>query len=192
MISDEDGKRRFFDGVSFAPDHLIRDWVTLIAATWAAADPVDPKQDSTDSRDSRSHGAALSIINDFCLRQSLGEAQSPEALHWLAEALGRIVEHKDKDALRSLGLMPRPKHRPADGQRAIDVAWWIQAAQDRGHALSAAKDLAANAFSKDLKRIEGMRKEGRPWVEGWTKDEAARERYFLARCVPLPPVKRMK
>ncbi len=192
MISNEDERRRFFDGVSFAPDHLIRDWATLIAATWAAADPVDPKQDPADTRDNRSHGAALALINDFCLRQSLGEAQSPEALRWLAEALGRIVEHKDKDALRSLGLLPRPKHRPADGQRAIDVAWWIQAARDRGHLLKDAKELAAAAFAKDIKRIEGMRRDGRPWVEGWTDDDTLRERYFLTRGVPLPAVKRKK
>lgn len=189
MISNEGEKRRFFERAGFAQDHLIRDWATLIAATWGAADPVDPKQEPMDTRDNRSHGAALAIINDFCLRQSLNEAQSPEALRWLAEVLRRIVEHKDKDPLQSLGLLPRPRHRPADPQRAIDVAWWIQAARDRGHSLKAAKDLAASAFAKELKRIEGLRREGLPWVEAWTKDDTQRERYFLARDVPLPPVK---
>lgn len=189
MISNDDEWRDFYKGISHAPDHKIREWATLIAAVWGAWTPTDPAQQSADTRDNRSHGAALNIIEDFRLRQSLGVEQSPETLRWLAEALGRVVEHKDLDPLHSLGLLPRPRKRPPDPQLGEDVAFWIECAGRRGYSESEAKDLAATVYAKDPRSIDRYLQR----AVGWTpaSDESA-ERYFMHKGKPLPEPKDKK
>ena len=105
-------------------------------------------------------------------------------MRWIAEALGRILEHKDP--LHSLGLKPRPAHAPGDPQAAIDVAWWIACAKKLGHDAREAAGLAAEAFAKDLKSIQRYQAKAGEWTQGMNPDASAWARYFKARGKPLP------
>lgn len=184
MQDENDKRRRFYEGISFASDAQIREWASQVAATWAALEPIDPKQEAADTRTERSFGAARAIINDFCLRQDLGEQQSPEALRWLAEALARILDHKDP--LHSLGLMPRANKRPPDPQQAIDAAWWVRCAEANGYSHREAVTLAAETYGRDIKTIERYIAQAGEWAEHLTIEPTASRRYFEARRRPLP------
>jgi hypothetical protein len=185
VISNEEERRAFFKDVCFAPDHLIRDWAAVVAATWDAMDARESKAIPADTRSNDTYGAAHAIIQEFVLRDTLGVQQSPEILHWLAEALQRILRHKDP--LHSLGLLPRPKHRPADPQPSIDVVWWVRCAERLGYESVEAKALASEAFFKDPKTIGRYLESARECADSMNSDLTHWVRYFESRNRPLPP-----
>lgn len=171
MIEDEEGKRRFYEGVQHVPDHLLLDWTARI---------------QSGEKGNEIHGFAVAIIHDFSLRLTLGHEQSPVTMRWLADVLEDVAEYRDpKRVLELLGLMPRPKKRPADPHRAVDVALWLRSAQQRGYSASEAVHLAADCFCKDVKTIERYRKAAGDWAEGMNP-EASWERYFMGAKPPRP------
>lgn len=187
MTQQDEDSHNAFRGTTFAPDHLLREWADGVASVWSAMDPSDPKQAAADTRNDLIHGMSLRLIEDFCLRQHLGRPQSPETLLWLSEVLARIVAHKDP--LHSLGLLPRPNRRPSDSQRPIDVVFWLRNAELRGHSPQEANGLAAECFSKDLKTIQGYRRQAGAFAESMTSDPEHWTEYFELRSKPLPAKK---
>ena len=169
MIDDKEGKRRFFADVENVPDHLLQDWTARI---------------QTGERNNEVHGLAQAVIHDFCLRQDLGHGQSEVTLRWLVDVLEGILDHRDP--MEVLGLLPRPKSRPPDPQRAIDVAWWLRTAELQGYLPQEAVALAADCFDRDAKTIERYRKQGAGWTEGMNPDIGHWERYFLSSKPPRP------
>ena len=187
MTERDEDSNTTYRGITFAPDHLLREWANGIASVWSAMEPSDPKQTAADTRNDSIHGMSLRLIEDFCLRQHLGQPQSPETILWLSEVLARIVEHKDP--LHSLGLLPRPNRRPSHSQPAIDVVWWLRSAELRGHSPQEANGLAADCFSKDLKTIQGYRRLAGAWAESMNPDPEHWTQYFERRSRPLPAKK---
>jgi hypothetical protein len=180
MITNEEERRHFFDDVSDVPDHLLRDWIERIRSG---------------ERGKKVDGYATYAIRDFWLRQSLGHEQSPVVLQWLADVLDSATEHRNpKELMSQLGLLPRPAYRPADPQRAIDVAWWIRSAQRLGYTSAEAVELAAACFSVDAKTVQRYRARANDWADGMSADAETWARYFLASSPPrpLPPPKDKK
>lgn len=171
MIENDAERRSFFDGASLIPDHLLIDWIARLRSG-----------ERTESAD----GLARAILRDFCLRQMMGHPQSQIVLNWLGDAFSEILD--DAKPRSTLGLLPRPAHRPPDGTRAIDVAWWMSLTRARGYEQGEAKELASAAFSLDLKTIERYFKKGAEWIEGMNP-AADWSGYFLMRNRPLPPPK---
>ena len=176
MIETEDERRRFYEDVSHVSDNLLFEWTELIRSG---------------NRGAEIDGYATCAINDFWLRQSLGDPQSRFTVGWLAEVLDRATEHRNPAQLfDELGLMPKPKRRPADPQRAIDVGWWLKCASNRGHSEAEAVALAAECFHRDVKTIERYRKQAADWAGGMTAVDETWERYFMGHRPPRPLPKR--
>jgi hypothetical protein len=171
MLEDDADRRAFFDGVSFAPDHLLNEWTARLRSG---------------ERTPEADGLARAILRDFCLRQFLGRPHSTVALDWLADILSDILD--DAEPRSALGLLPRPAHRPSDGTKAVDIAWWMSLAMERGYTRPEAKELATTVFSVDLKTVERYFKKGAPWIDGMNPS-ANWERYFCSCNRPLPPPK---
>ena len=172
MLTDDDGLREFFEGISFAPDHLLLDWTARL---------------KTGDPDADTDALARAVIRDFCLRHFMNAPQSSITLGWLSEALSEILEHADP--LSVLGLMPRAKHRPADPQLAMDVAWWVKLAIARGYLKADAMQRASDLFARDVKTIERYSAKGKEWANGMNPT-VDWERYFLSRARPLPAPRR--
>lgn len=172
MVGSEDERRRFWGGISHVSDDQLSEWTELIRSG---------------KRGPEVDGFATCAINDFWLRQSLGHEQSRFTMAWLAEVLDSATEHRNPAQLfDALGLMPKPKRRPADPQRAVDVGWWIRCAEGRGYSRAEALALAAECFHRDLKTIERYRKAAADWASGMTASDETWERYFLGHKPPRP------
>lgn len=166
----------------FAQDHLLRNWADKVRRVWAAIEPTEMGIEPQDLRTDEVHGAALALLNDFCFRVAFDEPQSRETLRWLAEALERMVEHKDP--LQCFGLLPRANNRPADSELATEVTYWITCARKLGH--DDAKALAAECFHKDVKTIERYLRETGEWAASMNPDLEHWKRRFLNHGRPLP------
>jgi hypothetical protein len=167
-IFDDEGKRRFLEGVRVAPDSLLTRWIARIQN-----EPGNPEV----------RGLTNQVIHDFCHRQLFGLPQSPVTLKWLAEALERLRRHEPVDEV--FPLPKRPRNRPASGALALHVAMWVHLARTRGYSLVEAKSRAAETFSKETKTIDRYVKAKAEWVTG-TSQAAEWEGYFLAESKPLP------
>ena len=173
----------------FERESVIRECVLRVIQTWSALEPTDPKQPSKNTLDDSVDDAARTLIEDFCLRQDLGQPQSPESLGWLAEALSRILEHKDP--LHSLGLMARPSSRPVDTQTAFDSTIWVRCAEALGYSRAEAIARAAETFAKDIKTVERYRKVRAERATEEIAELAVWQRYFSkVGRKPLPPAKK--
>lgn len=158
--------------MSHISDGLLRDWTQLI---------------ESGERGSNVDGFATAAIRDFWLRQSLGSPHSPVMLSWVAEVLRRATEHRNpSQLLDELGLLPKPKRRPPDPQKAIDVGWWLRCAVNRGYSETEAVELAAERFHKDTKSIERYRRDADSWASGMRADDETWEIYFSTRKPPRP------
>ena len=177
MIKNKQEFRQFWDGVTHVPEHLLHEWTERIRSG---------------ERGKEVDGYATAVIHDFWLRQALEHEQSPATLAWLADVLDRATEHRNpKELMAELGLLPRPRKRPPDPQRAIDVAWWLRSAERLGYTAKEAVELAAECFHKDVKTIERYRAQAVEDADGMTADAENWERYFIAAKPPrpLPPPK---
>lgn len=177
MIFSDEERMAFLDGSVFAPDRLLDEWVARI---------------KNGERSDEVHGLATFIIKDYCLRQYLNAPQSQVTLNWLVDVLQGIVDDHT-DPLDALGLKRRAKHRPHDLQPAINVAWWVRIAQERGYDIGEASDLAAALFVKDRKSIDRYRRQAKKFAVQINL-ETDWDRYFESFNPPrkLPPVKRKK
>lgn len=168
MIRNDDEKRGFLEGVQHPDDTLLEEWVSRIRSG---------------ERGPEIDGIARRIIHDFALREFLNVPQSRVTIAWLADALGEILKYADP--LHTLGVMPRPRSRPADPQRGWDVACWVSAAERRGYSRTEAIKLAAETFASDDSNIRKLLKKGPEWMapaDDW-------EDYFALRNRTLPPRK---
>ena len=165
---DKAAQVEFLKGTEHAPEHLLRDWTARLASG---------------ERGIKADGLARAVIRDFALRQWFGQPQSPATLEWLADVLSAVLNHAEP--LDALGLMPRPKKRPANPQLAINVGYWLAATQDRGYSAAQAVVLAAEMFSKEPQTIAGYRRDAAEWV-AIRNPEADWEDFFAGRW-PLPP-----
>lgn len=173
MIRNDEELRMFYNAgtpVSHPNDAILQDWTTRI---------------QSGERGAEIDGIARYIIKDFRLRQFLGVAQSPVTLQWLADVLGDMVDYKDKDALTTLGLMPRPAKRPVDPQNGWDICCWIAVSELRGHAPNWAIAAAADLFHKDVSTVRKLLKKNMP--EWMNPTDEVWEEYFQIRRRPLPP-----
>ena len=171
MIRNDDELRKFHNAevpVSHPDDSLLLDWTTRL---------------QSGERGIEADGIARYIIKDFRLRQFMGVPQSKVTLEWLGDALGAIVEYAD--ARETLGLMPRPKNRPADPQRGWDVACWVEVAIQRGYKRAKAIQSASELFFMDPSSVRKLVKTGVPkWMN---PDGDVWDEYFQLRKRPLPP-----
>lgn len=180
MIEDREELLEFWDGVTHIQEHLLREWTERIRSG---------------ERGKEVDGFATAVIHDFWLRHSLGHEQSPVALAWLADVLDSATEHRNpKELMSELGLLPRPRKRPPDPQRAIDVAWWLRSAERLGYSAKEAVELASECFHRDVKTIDRYRKQAGSWADGMTANAETWRSYFLSAKPPrpLPPPKDKK
>lgn len=126
-------------------------------------------------------GLSRVILRDFILRQYLGVSHSPITLDWIAEVFSTILDHEDP--LETLGLKPRPKHRPPDPQHGWHVACRVKAAQERGYSRAEAVNAASDLFHLDESAVRRMVKKD----PEWTNSKANWEAHFLQALRPLPP-----
>jgi hypothetical protein len=169
MTNDDRARQlEFLSGGERVPEHLLLDWTTRLASR---------------ERGIKADGLARRVIRDFVLRQWFGQPQSPATLEWLADSLNNVLD--GAKPMDELGLMPRPKKRPANPQLAINVGYWLAATQDRGYSAAQAVALAAEVFSKEPQTITRYRRTAAEWVAGRTPS-ANWEDFFSGRW-PLPP-----
>lgn len=169
LIRNDEDKRRFLTEpfpVSHPDDVLLTEWVDRIR---------------DGERGPEVDGIARAILNDFALRHFLGVPQSPVTLGWLADALTDITDYADP--LTTLGLLPRPKKRPADPQHGWDVACWVAVTQQRGYSRAQAIQMAAELFATDESNVRKLLKKGPSWMN---PDKPVWEDYFQLRKRPLP------
>jgi hypothetical protein len=172
MIRDDEELRAFYNegtSVSHPTDALLLEWTNRLR---------------DGERGPAVDGIARYIIKDFQLRQFLGVPQSDVTLEWLGEALGAILEYSDP--LQTLGLLPRPKKRPADPQRGWDVACWVTVTQKRGYSRAEAIQSAAQLFCMDESNVRKLVKAGPEWMN---PDQDIWDEYFQLRNRPLPLTK---
>jgi len=172
MIRNDDELREFYNKevpVSHPNDALLLDWTTRL---------------QSGERNAETDGIARYIIKDFQLRQFLGDAQSPVTLEWLSGVLGAILDHKD--ALETLGLLPRPKKRPADPQRGWDISCWVAVSIKRGYKQAEAIQLAAEKFCTDESNVRKLLKTRQEWMN---PNDDVWDEYFQIRKRQLPPAK---
>ena len=178
MIRSKEELRAFYEGTERTPDHLLVQWTTRLLAG---------------ERGKAADGLARAILNDFILRQQLRQPHSAVTLDWLADVLGSILDHH-AEPLAALGLSKRAKHRPADPQVSMDVAWWVRLTERRGYTAAEAKEMAAALFHRDVKTVEADKRRAAGWVDGMNPDPAAGRDYFMTLKPPrpLPKPKREK
>jgi len=171
MIEDDNDIRHIFadeEPISHPPDALLSAWITRIR---------------NEEPSSESDGLARSIIRDFYLRNFLGIEQSRITLDWLADSLSEILDHKDP--LRALGLMPRPKKRPPDPSKAMDVAMWVACAERIGLSHADAKRRAADTFHMDESNVAKLIRKGGA-LEWMNPDTNVLIKHFALLGKPLP------
>jgi hypothetical protein len=171
VITSDEELRTFYEGISFVPDQLLLDWTARLKSGEVSAE---------------ADAIARKIIQDFCLRQWVGEPQSGVTLGWLATQLSSILDNADP--LGALGLTKRTKGRPADAELAIRIAWWVKAATLRGYSHRDARTKAADVFCRDVKSIERYEKQAAAWADEMNLANDWEE-YFLnlKQARPLPP-----
>lgn len=128
-------------------------------------------------------GAAASIIHDFCLRQWSGRTPSPTAMDWLAESLGKILDHAD--AQTAFGLAKRASNAPKSKNKFERDGWiaiWIAQTVARGYTVSEAQDLASEQFGTVRRNIQRIPRESVS-----TDTRVNWEQVFLSIRRPLPP-----
>ena len=145
MIKNDDERREFFRGVSVAPDTLLEQWTARLYAgeTGPSAE-----------------GIARRIVHDFIMRVWLDKPQSKVALAWLAEVFEQIYDDRAEPSTALL-LPKRPANRPKGSAiaKAMDVAWWVNLAMERGYNEAEANKLAAERFACDVRHVRRMRKD---------------------------------
>jgi hypothetical protein len=172
MIKSDEELRKVFENSVDIPEHLLSKWI---------------KRLRDGEKGIEAHGFALCIINDFRKRDLLNKPQSPQTLRWLAESLGRILNHKYKrDAREVFSLPPRREGRPGDAQQAMDIACWVKFAVDRGYSEAQAHNLAAGMFHRDVKQIRRQHKRFH-WYAEDINPKFDWKGYFLFKKRPLPP-----
>lgn len=167
----------FLDGTERTPEHLLVEWTERLRSG---------------ERGKKADGIARAVLRDFMVRQWLGQPQSSVTLDWLADVLEEIVSSEAKP-LDALGLLPRPKHRPADAATAIDVALWLAEAEARGYTPAEAVQSACDVFHRDAKSIERYRRTAREWAQGRNPAADWDEVFSLRKPPrPLPPRRNKK
>lgn len=170
MIKTEADRRIFFEGIKFAPDHLLEQWTARLRAG---------------EKNPTAEGLSRAIIRDFIVRALLDKPQSKITLRWLADCLDKILDFEDPRT--ALTLQKRAKHRPGGigVEKAIDIACWVKLAMERGHDKTKASKLAADVFSCDVRYVWRLRKKGQGWAEAMNPS-ADWDEYFQHKRRPLP------
>ena len=164
-----DRLRRFYDGASSAPDHLLAEWAATLR---------------TEQRNNTTHGLAARIMRDFVLRQWLGQQQSPVTLSWIAEVFNDILDDH-QDPMQALRLLPRRNRRPVSIRRPMNVARWVQQSILRGIPEAEANTLAAETFHIDVNTVRRHRRAMADWVAGMNPDTDW-DAHFLSMKPPRP------
>ncbi len=153
--------------VSHPTDSLLLDWTARIRAG---------------ERSEEIDGIARYIIKDFRLRQMLDVPQSPITMEWIGSALDSILEYETVE--QAFALLPRPKQRPRDIQKDMDIACWVAVAQLRGYEQPEAFALASDTFHTD---ISNVRRKVRDCPLDWINpSDEFWEHYFIGKNKPLP------
>jgi len=153
------------------PEHLLHEWTTRLLSG---------------EKGHAAHGISRAIIIDFCTRARLNKPQSNFTLNWLADVLDQILDAGKPDVRRAFSLTPRREGGAAKADEAIDIAFWIKLATQRGFTTAEAKERAAEVFHKDPKHIGRQRLRAADWAEGMNPSFDWDE-YFKYKHRPLPP-----
>lgn len=94
------------------------------------------------------------VLENFVSRQQRGIPQSPATLEWLSEAFIKFMNREDP--LAAFGFPRRPRHRPANDERASDIAWWVYQVECRGYTRAEAIKEAADTFDTDVSNVRKL------------------------------------
>lgn len=126
-------------------DSTLFDWAGKLRAKSLGASPSVPADEADE--------IARKIIYDFSLRFWHGVPQNPIVMGWLVDALGEILENRS--AAEAFGLKKRPVGRgPQSGRDGTPVAAWVAVAVRRGHSITEAEQLAADAFACSTRTVQ--------------------------------------